>query len=228
MGIYARQPARLAGQVVTDAFVLAWTVGWALLGRFVHGAALKVATPAREAAAAADQVSQQFRTAAEQAARVPGLGDSLRRPFDAASGGLGGVIAAADAQVASIERLATLLGWLVFAVPVAVLLAGWLPRRIRFVLRARAAQRYIDSSADLDLFALRAMASQPMHVLARISPDPVGAWRAGDATVIHKLAETELRRSGLRLPTATSAAASDGDPTSGRAVGTDEGAVRRG
>ena len=216
MGIYARRPARLAGQVIADAFVLAWTLVWALLGRYVHGAVLMIATPAREAAVAADQVSQQFRTAAEQAAKVPGLGDSLRRPFDAASGGLGGVIAAADAQVTSIERLATLLGWVVFLVPVAVLLAGWLPARIRFVLRARAAQRFIDSSADLDLFALRAMASQPMHVLARISPDPVGAWRAGDATVIHKLAETELRRSGLRLPArAIGTPASGGEPGAG-------------
>jgi hypothetical protein len=39
-----------------------------------------------------------------------------------------------------------------------------------------------------------------MHVLAQISPDPVAAWRARDATVIHKLAEVELRRSGLRMP----------------------------
>jgi hypothetical protein len=90
------------------------------------------------------------------------------------------------------------VGWLVFAIPAAIVLAFWLPRRIAFVLRARAAQRFIDSSADLDLFALRAMTSQPMHVLARISDDPVAAWRARDATVINKLAEIELHRSGLR------------------------------
>jgi hypothetical protein len=61
---------------------------------------------------------------------------------------------------------------------------------------------FLDSSADLDLFALRAMASQPMHVLAAISPDPVAAWRSGDRAVITRLAEVELHRSGLNLPPA--------------------------
>ena len=41
---------------------------------------------------------------------------------------------------------------------------------------------------DLDLFALRAMANQPMHVLAAISDDPVRAWRSGDRRVIDALA----------------------------------------
>ncbi len=47
------------------------------------------------------------------------------------------------------------------------------------------------------------MTSQPMHVLARISDDPVAAWRRGDQQVIDALAEVELRRNGLRLPDAT-------------------------
>ena len=53
----------------------------------------------------------------------------------------------------------------------------WLPRRIRFVRRARPRSASSTRSADLDLFALRAMANQPMHVLAAISDDPVRAWR---------------------------------------------------
>jgi hypothetical protein len=93
-----------------------------------------------------------------------------------------------------------LVGWLVFLIPVSVVVAFWLPRRIRFWRQARAARAFIDSGADLDLFALRAMVTQPMHVLAAISDDPVGAWRGGDHTVITKLAEIELGRSGLRLP----------------------------
>jgi hypothetical protein len=44
------------------------------------------------------------------------------------------------------------------------------------------------------------MATQPMPVLARISDDPVAAWRAGDRAVITRLAEVELRRAGLLLP----------------------------
>ncbi len=89
---------------------------------------------------------------------------------------------------------------MVFLVPVTVVLLWWLPRRIRFMVRARADQRFLDSNADLSLFALRAMTSQPLHVLAKISGDPVTAWRSGDARVINRLAEVELLRSGLRLP----------------------------
>ena len=204
MGIYARRPWRLVGQLSADIFVLVWVVAWALLGRLAHRTILGLAGPARETATAAGKLSTELAQAAEQAGRVPGVGQQLRQPLDAAAGPLGDVITAANGQVVGVERLADLMGWLVFLIPVSIVLAIWLPRRIAFVVRARAAQRYIDSSADLDLFALRAMVSQPMQVLAQISPDPVAAWRARDATVIHKLAEVELRRSGLRMPTSAS------------------------
>ncbi|HEY0776081.1 MAG TPA: hypothetical protein VGD51_18490, partial [Nocardioidaceae bacterium] len=61
-------------------------------------------------------------------------------------------------------------------------------------------RRFIDSSDDLDLFALRAMAHQPLHRLARISDDPAGAWRRGDPDVVRRLATLELRDSGLSVP----------------------------
>ena len=84
--------------------------------------------------------------------------------------------------------------------PVLVSLLGYLPRRWRFVREATAGQRFIDSSADLDLFALRAMAHQPMHLLARVSDDPVRAWRDGRPDVVRALALLELRDAGLTAP----------------------------
>lgn len=200
MGFYAQRPGRLLGQLVGDLGVLVWAVVWAVLGILTDQAVSLLAGPARETAATARKLSTNFSDAASSAGQVPGLGDQLRRPFDSASGSLSDLIATAEHQAAIIERVAALAGWLVFLIPVSVLVAFWLPRRIRFHRRAVAAQGFLDSSADLDLFALRAMASQPMHVLARISPDPVAAWRNGDRTVIHQLAEVELASSGLRLP----------------------------
>jgi hypothetical protein len=201
MRFYAARPLRLVRQLAADLLVVVWAAIWWWVGDRVQSAVYAVAGPARETAGSAGRLATQFGQAGEQAAKVPGVGDQLRQPFDAASGSLGEIITAANRQVVSIERLGDVMQWLVFAIPVALLVAVWLPVRVRFLLRARAAQRFIDSSADLDLFALRAMASQPMHVLGKISADPVGAWRAGDATVISKLAEVELRRSGLRMPT---------------------------
>ncbi|GAB2597504.1 hypothetical protein [Microlunatus antarcticus] len=203
MRIYAQRRGQLAGQLAGDVAVLVWTVLWAAVGLAVSGAVGALAGPARETARTARDLAGQFGDAATSAAQVPGLGDQLRRPFDAASGSLGDLVATADRQVVLIERLATATGWLVFLIPVTTVLALWVPRRVRFVRRARAAQRYIDGAADLDLFALRAMANQPMHVLAAISDDPVRAWRSGDRRVIDALAEAELREAGLLLPRRT-------------------------
>ena len=58
------------------------------------------------------------------------------------------------------------------------------------------------TAADLDLFALRALSHQPLHVLAKISDDPAGAWREGDRSVIARLADLELRDCGLAAPPA--------------------------
>ncbi len=200
MGFYASRPARLVSQLLGDLGVVVWAVVWAILGVVVDATVSRLAAPVRDTASTAQKLSGNLADAAQSASRVPGLGEQLRQPFDAASGSLGELVDTANRQVASIERLAALLGWLVFLIPVTVVLAFWLPRRIRFYRRSRAAQVYLDSNADLDLFALRALSSQPLPVLARISPDPVAAWRSGDRTVINALAEVELGREGLRLP----------------------------
>jgi len=153
-------------------------------------------------------LAENFRQAAAEAAKVPVAGEQIRRPLYAEAGTLGNLIDSANDQVVSIERLALIVGWLVFLIPVATVVAFWLPRRIRFYRQAHASQVFLDSLADLDLFALRAMAAQPLYVLAEISDDPVQAWRSGDREVINKLAEVELKRNGLQLP-ATLRAVSD-------------------
>ncbi len=100
----------------------------------------------------------------------------------------------------AIDRVSVVLGLTVALVPILVVVAVWAVMRIRFVRRATAAQRFVDAEADLDLFALRAMSRQPMHRLARVSPDPAGAWRRQESNVVRELAVLELRSSGLRLP----------------------------
>ena len=200
MGIYSTRPGRLAGQIFSDLFVLGWSIGCGVVALLVNQVVAALAVPARETARTATRLMDNMREAAEQAARVPGVGEDLRRPFDSASVTLGNVVTSANNQVESIERLALVAGWLVFLIPVALVVALWLPRRIRFYRQARASQEFLDSSADLDLFALRAMASQPLYVIAGVSDDPVRAWREGDRQVIDALAAIELRRNGLRLP----------------------------
>jgi hypothetical protein len=204
MALYARQPWRVFRQVFGDVFVLVWAVQWWFVGAFVENSVRAVAGPARATSAATRRLSTDLTAAGDEAARIPVIGGDLRRPFDSAAESLVGLRSSAEEQVASIERLAVILGWLVFAVPVAVLLLVWLPSRIAFVVRARTAQRFFDTNqagvrAGLDLFALRAMSTQPISLLADISSDPVAAWRAGDTAVIRRLAEAEMRRCGVSL-----------------------------
>ena len=107
--------------------------------------------------------------------------------------------------VSAVERVSLLLALTTAMVPILIVGATWLVLRLRFARRATAAQRFIDAEPDLDLFALRAMANQPMPRLAKVSDDPAGAWRRGELDVIHALALLELRDSGLRPPPPTPA-----------------------
>ena len=199
-GFYAQRRGRMLGQLASDLFMVAWVVLWWFLGRGTQQAVDAIADPARRSGDATRRLADQIRQAAEQTDRIPGIGDELRKPFDGAAGSVQDVIDGIDQQVAAIERAGLVLGGLVFLIPVVILLVIWLPARIRFLLRARAARRFLDAQADLDLFALRAMVAQPMHVIAAISDDPVAAWRRGDREIIHALAAVELRRSGLEPP----------------------------
>jgi hypothetical protein len=151
--------------------------GWSLPA---HQAISIVATPAKEVARTSSRLAADFRDAATEAAKVPGVGDQLRRPFDAAASTLNGLIASAEHQVANLEQLATLVGWLVFLIPVSVVVAFWLPRRIRFWRRPRPHESS-RPGADLDLFALRAMVTQPMHAMRhqRRSGRGLAWWRPG-------------------------------------------------
>ena len=57
MGIYAKRPARMIGQLFGDGFVALWTVGWAIVGIFVHRVIEVLATPARETARTATRLA---------------------------------------------------------------------------------------------------------------------------------------------------------------------------
>lgn len=217
MSIYAATGDRAARQVGADVFVLVWGLAWWWASRVVHDAIDAVAAPSRWTRDSALDLAASVTEAGDTAADVPLVGDELAVPFGHAAGSLDDLAAAAAEQVATIERVADIVGWVVLLLPILVVVALWLPVRVRFVRSARAARRFIDAAPDLDLFALRAMATQPMPVLARISGDPVRAWREGDRAVITQLAEVELRRVGLRLPTGLRSPGNGVEPGTGQA-----------
>ena len=200
MKLYAEVGARRFGQVVGDLMLVAWVWVCVELGRVVFGVTDALGAPGRKAAEAGDGLAGDLRRLSEPIGKVPAVGDQLRAPIDGAAGAAGKLAQAGRDQAHAVEQLAYVLAAVTIGLPVLFAVLIWVPRRIRFARRASAAQRFIDNAADLDLFALRAMANQPMHKLAKISDDPVAAWRDGDAEVIAQLARLELRATGLKPP----------------------------
>jgi hypothetical protein len=200
MRFYADTSVRRTLQIAGDLAVVLWTWLWISIAHQVHDAALKLATPGHKIDTSATDLAERLRDAGRAVAKVPLVGDDVRGPFDGAGGAANGLADAGQQQVTAVGSLAHWLGLAVALIPILLLLWFYLPSRIRFVRRATAGQRFLDSGADLDLFALRAMTHQPLHVLARVSPDPAGAWRRGESDVVDRLARLELNAAGLAVP----------------------------
>ncbi|TCO26623.1 hypothetical protein EV652_107516 [Kribbella steppae] len=200
MKLYSDVGSQRFGQVVGDLMLVGWIWLCVELGQLVFRITNALGAPGRKAAEAGDGLAGDLRRMSEPIGKVPVVGDQLRSPVDGAAGAAGKLAEAGRDQAHAVEQLAYLLAGVTIGLPVLFALLIWMPRRIRFSRRASAARKFIDSDADLDLFALRAMANQPMHRLAKISDDPVAAWREGDTEIITRLADLELRSTGLKAP----------------------------
>ena len=200
MKLYSDVGTQRFRQVLGDLLLVGWIWLWVEAGVLVFRITNALGAPGRKAAEAGDGLAGDLRQMSEPMGKVPVVGDQLRSPVDGAAAAAGKLAEAGRDQAHAVEQLAYVLAGVTIGMPVLLALLIWLPPRIRFSRRATAAQKFIDSDADLQLFALRAMANQPMHKLAKISDDPVTAWREGDATVIGQLANLELRSTGLRAP----------------------------
>jgi hypothetical protein len=198
--LYSDVGVQRFGQVIGDLLLVGWIALCTALGLTVFKITNALGAPGRKASEAGDGLAEDLRRMSEPVGKVPAVGDQLRAPIDGAAGAAARLAEAGREQAHAVEQLAYLLAGVTIGLPVLFAVLILLPRRIRFSRRATAAQRFIDNAADLDLFALRAMANQPMQRLARISDDPVSAWREGDSAVIAQLADLELRSSGLRAP----------------------------
>jgi hypothetical protein len=198
MKLYADLPARRTFQVTGDLVLVAWIVLWAVLGIGVHDATLRLAEPGHRVTAASTDLADRLHQSGQAVGDLPLVGEKAAEPFDQAGQAAEGLADAGRAQVSAVERLANWLGWSVALIPILGALLLYLPPRVRSVRRAAAGRALIDSAADLDLFALRALAHQPLTRLAAISDDPAAAWREQETETVRRLAALELAAVGLR------------------------------
>ena len=99
------------------------------------------------------------------------------------------------AQQEVVQDLATWLGVLLALIPISYVAYRYLPDRWRWIREAGAASMLRIDAADLQLFALRAIARQPLYELRRATPDPAAALAQGD---YEPLASLELASLGLK------------------------------
>jgi hypothetical protein len=198
MKLYADLPARRTRQLLADLLVLLWVALWVRVGMSVHDTTLALAAPGHRLDEAGSGMAGNLADAGDRLGEVPLVGDEVASPFERAAEASRGVASAGREMVTVVEDLALWLGVVTALVPILLVLMVHLPVRWRFARRATAGARLVAAGRDLDLFALRALATQPVHVLARVADDPAGAWRAGDAEVVSRLADLELRAVGLR------------------------------
>ena len=203
MKLYADLPARrLAPADRRPAARSLWVVGSVLLARLVHDAVMLLAEPGRAGQRGLRRPGRAVPRGRQRGRRGAAWSvTSCSAPFDGA-GDAADQLAAAGPRPGRRGRAA---GVLARAGDRARSRSCWRWRlRAAALARSRATpaagQRFVDAAEDLDLFALRALAHQPLHRLARISDDPAGAWRRGERSTVVALARLELREVGLRPP----------------------------
>lgn len=197
--LYADRPLPAARQLLTDLFVVAWVVFWVWASMRLYDLVEKLAVPGQKMESAGSGIAENLSEAGSKVDRVPAVGDALASPFERAAGAARALADAGREQQETVRDIALALSLVVLAVPLALVLFGWLPLRIRWMRRAATAAALRGLPAGRDLLAMRALATQPLRRLARLGPDPVNAWRQGDESTVDALAALELRRLGMRV-----------------------------
>jgi hypothetical protein len=193
--LYAETPGLRTRQLVGDLAVLAWTAAWVAAGAALYRLVEKLAVPGERVEQAGSSFAGDIAEIQQKVGRLPVVGGELQDPFGRLAG-VGRTLAAAGVtQQEVVHQLALWLGVVVAVVPIVALLLVWLPRRVSWAREAGAASRLRMDGADLQLFAIRAVANRPLRDLHRVTPDPAGDLRAGE---YQALADLELRALGLR------------------------------
>jgi hypothetical protein len=199
MKSYAEVGRLRARQIALDASVAVWVAAWAWAGSRVTEVVGRLAGPGESMERAGVDFRRPLVEAGRAAAGLPVVGDAVQDSLEAAAGAGAALERAGAAQVDAVHAVALWLGFLLAIIPISLVLLRYVPGRVRWILEASAAHDLRIGAANLELFALRAVATRPLVELRRATPDPAGALAAGD---FERLAAIELAHLGLRPPRA--------------------------
>ncbi|TDU73845.1 hypothetical protein [Streptomyces sp. KS 21] len=200
MRLYAQTRARRCRQVLADliAAVLVAVAVWFALA--VHDGIMLLAEPGRTVEDAGGSLASGLGDAGDAASNVPLVGGILKKPLQSAAEAGNGLSDAGQSMQDAVGRVADLTALVLIVVSVAIVLALWLPPRVRWIRRSARIRGLLDTPGGADLLALRALTG-PVRDLATVAVPPEGlaaAWRRADEQVIGELSRVALRQAGLR------------------------------
>jgi hypothetical protein len=196
--MYADRVPTAVRQLLTDIFIVVWVYLWIRAALWVHEMVLKLGVPGEKLQSSGTSLADNLADAGGKVGRVPLVGDQLVKPFNGAADAARSLADAGRQQQEIVGDVALIMALVVVALPLALVLFGWLPLRLRWMRRAGVASRVRDEPAGRDLLALRALASRPLNQLTKLGPDIAQSWRNGDAAAVDALAALELRDLGLK------------------------------
>jgi hypothetical protein len=195
--------ARASSLRLADGLAVFWVALWFVIGAWV-------AYSIWELSAIGDTMAESGRalaTAADALRRIgqlPLIGDHVQNLAEEVQATAADIVVRGEQTRLDLRRMSVLLGLAVVLLPVAPVLAGYLPSRLqrrREVRALRKALRQQGRGRTLDLYlARRAVAIVPFDRLPASGTDP---WTEADGDGVRWLADAELDRLGL--PTSTAA-----------------------
>jgi hypothetical protein len=197
MQLYSASAPVRARQIAADVVALALIVAAVVAGLASAAFIRTFADLGRRVEDAGLGFQRSMGDAAETIAGLPLVGEAAGRPFVGAGEAASTLVAAGRDQQEAVGAASLVVGLLVAGVPIVVVLLTWLRRRIAFVRRAAAVSALHRSEGGDDLLALRALSVLDPAVLRSVAPNPVAAWRTGDADVVGRLADLALRDAGV-------------------------------
>jgi hypothetical protein len=196
--MYADRLTTAVRQLLTDIFIVIWVYLWIRAALWVHAMVLKLGVPGEKMQSSGTSLADNLADAGGKVGRVPLVGDQLTKPFNGAADAARSLADAGRQQQEIIGNVALIVALTVVALPLALVLFGWLPLRLRWMRRAGVASRVRNEPAGRDLLALRALAGRPLNQLTKLGPDIAQSWRNGDAAAVDALAALELSDLGLK------------------------------
>jgi hypothetical protein len=197
--LYPSLPEARNRQILRDALTLILVAFFIWCGVKVHDVVASLTVLGTAVQDAGSNVQNSFDSVGNAVSGIPVVGGALADAFHNAGQGTGGNVAeSAKASVDAINRLALVLGLVTAVLPIAVLAAVGLPRRIRGIREMTAATRM--TQIDLDdperrrLLAMRAAFGLPFRELLPYTSDPLGDLARGDydALIAAALADAGL------------------------------------